>query len=63
MASIFYRDCLYFAGATISEGGFKKNSVSSASLVDAKTEQKDGKPYYKLEVLTRAGKHNIKTKL
>lgn len=43
------------AGATISEGGFKKDQVSAASLIASDQEQKDGRTYYKLQVLTRTG--------
>ncbi|KAK9808485.1 hypothetical protein WJX73_000084 [Symbiochloris irregularis] len=52
-------------GATISEGGFKKNAVSATSLIDSYVDNKDGKPYYKMEVLSRTadgtegGKHNL----
>ena len=44
------------AGETISEGGFLPNKVSTASLLDAqKATDKNGKTYYKYELLTRAG--------
>lgn len=52
-------------GATISEGGFKKDQVSAASLIASDQEQKDGRTYYKLQVLTRTadgnegGRHNL----
>ena len=44
------------AGETISEGGFAKNKVSTASLLDVeKATDSKGKTYYKYNVLTRAG--------
>jgi hypothetical protein len=45
-----------FAGETLSEGGFKPNKVSSASLLES-SEEKDrsGRPYYKFQLLTRSG--------
>lgn len=44
------------AGETISEGGFAKNKVSSASLLDVeKATDSKGKTYYKYNVLVRAG--------
>ena len=54
------------AGETRSEGGFKANAVSSASLLDVqKATDKKGKPYYKYELLTRSadgdegGRHQV----
>ena len=44
------------AGQTISEGGFKKNKVSAASVLgqDVGVDKK-GKEYYKYEMLVRTG--------
>lgn len=48
-----------FAGETLSEGGFDANKVSSASLLDLSTaKDKNGKVYYKYEVLVRAADGN-----
>ena len=50
---------LLLIGETISEGGFQPNKVSAASLLDAsKATDKNGKTYYKYELLTRAGVPN-----
>ncbi len=44
------------AGETISEGGFKKNQVSSAALLDVqKATDSKGKTYYKYDILSRSG--------
>lgn len=44
------------AGLSRSEGGFKENKVSSASVLDVQAaNDKKGKPYYKYEILTRTG--------
>ena len=44
------------AGETRSEGGFKENKVSVASLLDVQeATDKSGKKYYKYEILTRTG--------
>jgi hypothetical protein len=44
------------AGETRSEGGFAKNKVSSASLLDVqKAKDSKGKSYYKYEILSRSG--------
>ncbi len=46
------------AGLSRSEGGFKENKVSSASVLDVQAaNDKKGKPYYKYEILTRTGNH------
>ncbi|KAK9841731.1 hypothetical protein WJX74_011020 [Apatococcus lobatus] len=57
-----------FAGTTSSEGGFKPNKVSSASLLDvSQASDKNGKQYYKYELLTRTadgdegGRHQLIT--
>jgi len=57
-----------FVGETMSEGGFAKNKVSSASLLDASVaKDKSGKTYYKYELLTRTadgnegGRHQLLT--
>ena len=43
-----------------SEGGFKENKVSSASVLDVQAaSDKKGKPYYKYEILTRTGQAQI----
>ena len=43
-------------GETISEGGFQPNKVSAASLLDVQSaKDKNGKTYYKYEILTRSG--------
>ena len=48
--------CAHCAGETISEGGFKKNKVASASVLDIKTgDDKTGKAFYKYELLLRTG--------
>ena len=42
-----------------SEGGFKENKVSTASVLDVQAaNDKKGKPYYKYEILTRTGKNS-----
>ena len=47
------------AGLSRSEGGFKENKVSSASVLDVQAaNDKKGKPYYKYEILTRTGTHH-----
>ncbi|CAL5221090.1 g3219 [Coccomyxa viridis] len=57
-----------FSGATRSEGGFAANKVQSASLLDASVaKDKNGKSYYKYELLTRTadgnegGRHQLLT--
>jgi len=46
-------------GTTQSEGGFIKNKVAAASLIDFSTaKDKKGKSYYKYELLTRAADGN-----
>lgn len=48
-----------FIGETLSEGGFEPNKVASASLLDVGTvKDKNGKSYYKYELLTRAADGN-----
>jgi hypothetical protein len=48
-----------FFGKTISEGGFKPGSISSAALLDVQeASDKKGKPYYKFEILTRTADGN-----
>ena len=45
-----------FKGNTVSEGGFKKNKTSAASILDvAQGQDKKGKDYYKYELLVRSG--------
>lgn len=47
-------------GLSRSEGGFKENKVSSASVLDVQAaNDKKGKPYYKYEILTRTGRHTL----
>lgn len=55
-------------GLSRSEGGFKENKVSSASVLDVQAaNDKKGKPYYKYEILTRTadgnegGRHHLIT--
>jgi hypothetical protein len=54
-----------FIGQTRSEGGFKANKVSAVSVLDLGSAQKDGKTYYKYELLSRTadgdegGRHNL----
>ncbi|KAK9821725.1 hypothetical protein WJX81_005807 [Elliptochloris bilobata] len=55
-----------FKGDTISEGGFQPNKVSAASLLDVQSaKDKNGKTYYKYEILTRSadgdegGRHQL----
>ncbi|EIE25006.1 oxygen evolving enhancer 2 of photosystem II [Coccomyxa subellipsoidea C-169] len=57
-----------FKGETISEGGFAKNKVSTAALLDVqKAKDSKGKTYYKYDILSRSadgnegGKHNLIT--
>lgn len=57
-----------FTGETSSEGGFKNNKVSIASLLAVEeANDKKGKPYYKFEILTRTadgdegGRHQLIT--
>jgi len=56
-----------YSGFTGSEGGFEKNAVSTASLLDKEAKVIDGKLYYKLSLLTRTadgdegGKHQLIT--
>lgn len=53
--SCLYHFCCY-AGQTRSEGGFKPNKTSSASLLGIKqSEDKNGKAQYKYELLIRSG--------
>ena len=48
--------CALDPGETISEGGFQANKVSAASLLDVQSaKDKNGKTYYKYEILTRTG--------
>ena len=47
-------------GLSRSEGGFKENKVSSASVLDVQAaNDKKGKPYYKYEILTRTGRQQL----
>jgi photosystem II oxygen-evolving enhancer protein 2 len=54
-----------YNGKTQSEGGFLTNAVSTASIMDASAVTANGRPYYKLSVLTRSadgtegGKHHL----
>ena len=49
------------AGLSRSEGGFKENKVSSASVLDVQAaNDKKGKPYYKYEILTRTGGYSCR---
>lgn len=57
-----------FKGETRSEGGFKKNKTSAASILDVSSGQdKKGKDYYKYELLVRSadgdegGRHQLIT--
>jgi hypothetical protein len=51
----------YTAGETQSEGGFDKNKVSNAALLDMQeTTDQSGKTYYKYELLTRTGAERSK---
>jgi hypothetical protein len=57
-----------FSGATVSEGGFKANRVSAASLLDVQeATDKKGKLYYKYDLLSRTadgdegGRHQLIT--
>lgn len=48
-----------FKGETQSEGGFAKNKVSTASLLDVETvKDKNGKSYYRYNLLVRAADGN-----
>ncbi|CAK9882630.1 unnamed protein product [Sphagnum jensenii] len=54
-----------YSGQTQSEGGFKDNAVSTANLLESSATDVNGKPYYKLSLLTRTadntegGRHQI----
>jgi len=54
-----------YSGKTQSEGGFSTNAVSTASIMDSAAVTANGRPYYKLSVLTRSadgtegGKHHL----
>eukprot|EP01023_Acetabularia_acetabulum_P004838 TRINITY_DN1203_c0_g1_i1.p2 TRINITY_DN1203_c0_g1~~TRINITY_DN1203_c0_g1_i1.p2 ORF type:complete len:252 (+),score=62.28 TRINITY_DN1203_c0_g1_i1:149-904(+) len=54
-----------YSGSTQSEGGFKKDRVSAASLLDIGTSKKAGKEYYNFELLVRSadgdegGRHQL----
>lgn len=54
-----------YSGKTASEGGFENNAVATANILDASTVTVNGRPYYKLSVLTRTadgdegGKHQL----
>ncbi|XP_024367229.1 oxygen-evolving enhancer protein 2, chloroplastic [Physcomitrium patens] len=54
-----------YNGKTASEGGFQNNSVATAAILEAKSVELKGRPYYKLSVLTRTadgdegGKHQL----
>jgi len=54
-----------YSGKTQSEGGFLTNAVATASVLDATSVTANGRPYYKLSVLTRSadgtegGKHQL----
>lgn len=51
---------IFPVGLSRSEGGFKENKVSSASVLDVQAaNDKKGKPYYKYEILTRTGTHPV----
>jgi photosystem II oxygen-evolving enhancer protein 2 len=47
------------------QGGFKDNAVSTANLLESSSTEVNGKPYYKLSLLTRTadntegGRHQI----
>lgn len=46
-------------GTTLSEGGFQRDKVSAASLIDVSTAKDNkGKSYYKYELLTRSADNN-----
>lgn len=54
-----------YNGKTQSEGGFLTDAVSTASILESSTVTVNGRPYYKLSVLTRSadgtegGKHHL----
>lgn len=54
-----------YSGKTESEGGFTNNAVATASVLEATSVEVNGRPYYKLSVLTRTadgdegGKHQL----
>eukprot|EP01024_Parvocaulis_polyphysoides_P043647 TRINITY_DN4001_c0_g2_i2.p1 TRINITY_DN4001_c0_g2~~TRINITY_DN4001_c0_g2_i2.p1 ORF type:complete len:272 (-),score=44.03 TRINITY_DN4001_c0_g2_i2:151-900(-) len=54
-----------YSGETRSEGGFKKDRVSAASLLNSETKTKNGKDYYNYEFLVRTadgdegGRHQL----
>jgi len=54
-----------YEGKTSSEGGFDNNAVATASVLEANSVTVNGRPYYKLSVLTRTadgdegGKHQL----
>eukprot|EP00850_Spirogloea_muscicola_P024380 SM000717S21384 [mRNA] locus=s717:1197:2170:- [translate_table: standard] len=56
-----------YNGKTASEGGFEANIVASASVLETSTATIDGRPYYKLSLLSRTadgdegGKHQLIT--
>jgi photosystem II oxygen-evolving enhancer protein 2 len=56
-----------YGGKTDSEGGFDPNAVATANILEAKTVENGGKPYYSISVLTRTadgtegGKHQLIT--
>lgn len=54
-----------YSGKTASEGGFENNAVATAAVLEANSMEVNGRPYYKLSVLTRTadgdegGKHQL----
>ncbi|KAH9545266.1 hypothetical protein CY35_12G039700 [Sphagnum magellanicum] len=54
-----------YSGKTSSEGGFSDDAVATAALLESSATEINGKPYYKLSVLTRTadgdegGKHQL----
>lgn len=62
--SYLFGKSAYF-GKTDSEGGFKSGVVAKAALLDSEIVKVDGKPYYRIEVLTttadgdEGGKHQL----
>jgi photosystem II oxygen-evolving enhancer protein 2 len=54
-----------YSGLTQSEGGFKDNAVSTAAVLESSATVVNGKPYYKVNVLTRTadgtegGRHQV----
>jgi photosystem II oxygen-evolving enhancer protein 2 len=54
-----------YSGKTASEGGFVNNAVATAAILEATSVDINGRPYYKLSVLTRTadgdegGKHQL----